>query len=67
MDKDNSKEREKHAEKPEPRPGIGFVNPKYLLSVLTGLLGDDDIITTEVDRTRYGLQTILVSKSPGPL
>ncbi|WP_136479135.1 biosynthetic-type acetolactate synthase large subunit [Acetivibrio thermocellus] len=62
--KTTQKEREKRAEKPEPRPGIGFVNPKYLLSVLTGLLGDDDIITTEVGQNQIWAANYFGVKKP---
>ena len=32
--------------------GTGYVNPKYVLRVLTDLLGEDDIVTTEVGQNQ---------------
>lgn len=41
-----------HRLEPDSKSATGFVNPKYVLSVLTGLLGDNDIITTEVGQNQ---------------
>jgi acetolactate synthase-1/2/3 large subunit len=37
---------------PDVKYGTGYVNPKYVLRVLTGLLTEDDIVTTEVGQNQ---------------
>ncbi|HOM01588.1 MAG TPA: biosynthetic-type acetolactate synthase large subunit [Acetivibrio sp.] len=58
------REREKHEKKPDSKSGTGFVNPKYLLSVLTGLLGENDIVTTEVGQNQIWAANYLGVKKP---
>ncbi|HHV29787.1 biosynthetic-type acetolactate synthase large subunit [Acetivibrio mesophilus] len=58
------REKSEHAPKLDSRSGTGFVNPKYLLSVLTELLGDDDIVTTEVGQNQIWAANYLGVRKP---
>lgn len=58
------KKKEEHSLKPHSKAGTGFTNPKYVLSVLSGLVGDNDIITTEVGQNQIWAANYFGVKKP---
>ncbi len=57
--------KEEHPPKfPEMKSGTGYVNPKYVLKVLTGLLREDDIVTTEVGQNQIWSSNYLGIRKP---